>query len=194
MLQKDPNELLANPGISALGGGCHWPQHRATRTYTGLGKQTLGGHKQNLVHNRTQEKGAATPQEIDPDLLWVSRSLWWRWGSAEACCRVRGTEGSSPCMGGFKGGCLYLHYLHQSLASGQVIGREHSPTHQQKIGLNIYWEWPSPSGQDQVYPSVSLSHQEASISLLSFLIRRQTGWKPQSLKTSQSNHRDHSLV
>ena len=32
------------------------------RTSTGLTKQTLGGHKQNLVHTRTQEKGAVTPQ------------------------------------------------------------------------------------------------------------------------------------
>ena len=38
------------------------------RTSTGLGKQTLGGHKQNLVHTRTQEKGAVTAQETDPDL------------------------------------------------------------------------------------------------------------------------------
>ena len=38
------------------------------RTYAGLGKQTLGGHKQNLVHTRTQEKGAVTPQETDPNL------------------------------------------------------------------------------------------------------------------------------
>ena len=37
-------------------------------TYTGLGEQTLGGHRQNLVHTRTQEKGAGTPQETDPDL------------------------------------------------------------------------------------------------------------------------------
>ena len=41
---------------------------RAGRTDTGLGKQTLGGHKQNLVHTRTQEKGAVAPQEADPDL------------------------------------------------------------------------------------------------------------------------------
>ena len=27
----------------------------------------LGGHKQNLMHTRTQEKGAATPQETEPD-------------------------------------------------------------------------------------------------------------------------------
>ena len=32
------------------------------------GKQTLGGHTQNLVHTRTQEKGAETLQETDPDL------------------------------------------------------------------------------------------------------------------------------
>ena len=32
----------------------------------------------------------------------------------------------------------YLHYLHHSLVSGQTTRREHSPTHQQKIGLKIY--------------------------------------------------------
>ena len=46
---------------------------------------TLGGHKQNLVHTRTQEKGAVTPPETDPDLpmsaqefppeAWVSGGL-----------------------------------------------------------------------------------------------------------------------
>ena len=38
------------------------------RTYTGLGKQNLGRHKQNLVHTRTQEKRAVAPQETEPDL------------------------------------------------------------------------------------------------------------------------------
>ena len=37
-------------------------------TSTGLGEKTLGGHRQNLVHIRTQEKGAVIPQETDPDL------------------------------------------------------------------------------------------------------------------------------
>ena len=36
----------------------------------------------------------------------------------------------------------YLHYLHHSLTSGQITGREHSPALQQKIGLKIYWAWP----------------------------------------------------
>ena len=51
-----------------------------------------------------------------------------------------------------------------------------------------------PSEQDPVSLSVSISHQEASISLLSFSIRGQTDWKPQSQKTNQSSHVDHSLV
>ena len=38
------------------------------RTYTGLEKQTLGGHKQNLVCTRTQGREAVTPQKTDPNL------------------------------------------------------------------------------------------------------------------------------
>ena len=38
------------------------------RTYTGLGKQTLGGHNKNFECTRTQDKGAVTPQEGDSDL------------------------------------------------------------------------------------------------------------------------------
>ena len=50
------------------------------RTYTGLGKQTLGGHKQNLVCTRTREKGAGTPQGTDPDLaVGVQESLVEAW-------------------------------------------------------------------------------------------------------------------
>ena len=50
------------------------------RTYTGLGKQTLGGHKQNLMPTRTQEKGAVIPQEIEPNLpVSVQESLAEAW-------------------------------------------------------------------------------------------------------------------
>ena len=50
------------------------------RTSSGLGKQTLGGHKQNLVHTRSQEKGAVTPKETDPDLtVSVQESLVEAW-------------------------------------------------------------------------------------------------------------------
>ena len=60
------------------------------RTYTELGKQTLGRHKQNLECTRTQEKGAVTPQEIDPDLtVNVQESL------AEVCV----SSGLLQCWG-----------------------------------------------------------------------------------------------
>ena len=78
---------------------------------------------------------------------------------------------------------------YHSLASGQTTGSKQSPTHQQKIGLKIYWAWPHPSEQDSDSPTVSLSHQEASICLLSS-IRGQTEWKPQSQKTKQTDHMD----
>ena len=51
------------------------------RTSTELGAmETLGRHKQNLVHSRTQEKGEATPQETEPDLplsVWESPAEVW---------------------------------------------------------------------------------------------------------------------
>ena len=70
-----------------------------------------------LVCTRTQEKGAVTPQETQPDLpmgvqgsaaeAWVGGGLLQGWG----------TECSSECMGPLEGGRHYLHYLHHSLAS-----------------------------------------------------------------------------
>ena len=108
------------------------------RTYTGLGKQTLGGHKQNLVHARTQEKGTVAPQEAEPDLpVRVQKSLAEKWVRG-GLLQHGGTECSSACMGPFEGGHYCLHYLHHSLVSGQTTGRQHSPAHQQKIELKIY--------------------------------------------------------
>ena len=81
--------------------------------------------------------------------------------------------------------CHYLHYLHHSLASGQTTGREQSPTHQQKIGLKIYWSWPCPSEQDPVSPSVSLSHHEVSIRLI--LIHQRAGRLKISITENKPN-------
>ena len=73
----------SKPGydISPLEGGRHDPHHRATTTYTDLGKQTLGGHKQNLVHTRTQ-RSIETETEL---CLSVScRGTGQQWPSAGA--------------------------------------------------------------------------------------------------------------
>ena len=82
---------------------------------------------------------------------------------------------------------------YHSLASGQTTGREHSTTPEQKIRLKIYWAWLHSSEQDPNFPTASPSHQEASTILLSFSIRGQTEWKPQSQKINQTYHMDHSL-
>ena len=79
-----------------------------------------------------------TPQETDPDLPVRVQESWQRCRLVVISCRVRGTECSSACMGPFEAGHHYLHYLHHSLASGQITGTEHSPALQQKIGLKIY--------------------------------------------------------
>ena len=108
-----------------------------------------------------------------------------------ACCVIRDSEYNSTCTSPFEGGCHYLPSFHfsrsvlpsslrllypnHSLASGQTTGWEHSSAHQQKIGLKIYGAWAHPSEQELASPPVSLSRQEASTSLLSFSIRRQTG-------------------
>ena len=72
-------------------------------------QQTLRGHKQNLVHTRTQEKGAVTPQETEPDLpVSVQESPAEAWVDS-GLHGVRGTEYSSPGISPLKGGHHYLH-------------------------------------------------------------------------------------
>ena len=96
------------------------------------GDRLLEGTNKTLCSPGPRTKEQWHQKRLTQTCLWVSRSLWWRRGSAVACCRVGGTECSSACMGHFEGGHHYLHYLHHSLVSGQTTGREHSPAHQQK--------------------------------------------------------------
>ena len=92
--------------------------------------------------------------------VWVNSGSWW-W---------TGRPGVLWFMGSQRVGQVWATELNWT----EIAGRGHRSTHQQKIGLKIYWAWPHLSEQDPVSPSVSLSHQEASISFLSFSIRRQT--------------------
>ena len=116
--------------------------------------------------------------------LWVFGSLQQRHGSTVACYGVRTLtavlEGAA---------CWHKSFWRRSPLSLAQFGfrpnyeREHSPTHQQKIGLQSYWSWPCPLEQDLAFSTASPSHQEASTSLLYLSIRGQTEWKPQSQKT-----------
>ena len=152
------------------------------------GNRLLEGTNRTLCAPGPRRKEQRPHRRLTQTCPGVSRSLWPRRVSVVACCSVEGAECSGAWKWPFEGGHHYLHYLHHRLASGQISAGEHSPALQHKIGLKIYWAWPCPSEQDPVSPSVSLSHQEASISHLSFSIRGQTGWKPQSQKTKHSRY------
>ena len=56
----------------------------------------------------------------------------------------------------------------------QLSGRECNPTHQQIIGLKLYWAMICPPEQDPVFPTVSPCHRAPYPSLLASLIRGQT--------------------
>ena len=152
------------------------------------------------MHQDPGERSSDPTKRLSHTCLGVSRSLQQRHGSAVACFRAGGSECSSLIHGIFwrrlplsslpppyfgpwshrqrslVGYSLWGRksrtQLRLHFTSLQIAGREHSATCQQKIVLKIYWAWPHPSEQDPTSPSVSLSHQEASISLLSFSIRQ----------------------
>ena len=65
--------------------------------------------------------------------LWVSRSLLQRYGSVVACCKVGVTECGRVCIGPFERGWHYLHYLPQSLVSGQKQGGNTVPPMNRKL-------------------------------------------------------------
>ena len=94
--------------------------HRTGKT------ETLGGHKQNFVCPRTQEKGAVAPQQTEPDLLvTVRESLAEAWVDSGLPLGVSSYSGRCAGISPFGG----LRY---------PTGREHSSTYQQEIGLKIY--------------------------------------------------------
>ena len=99
----------------------------------------------------------------------------WKLGAEGACCRAGGTECSSACMGSFEGGGHYLHYLHHSLAP--VKSRDGTQLHPSTENwIKDLLSMAPPIRTRPSSPSVSLSHQEAFISLLSFSNRGQTDW------------------
>ena len=167
---------LQSKGFSRVFSNTTVQKHQFFGAHLSLNK-TFFSFKQNLCSPGPRRKEQWSNKRLTQTCLWVSKSPHQRCGLSVAWCRIEGTECSSVCMRPFEGGHHYLHYLHHNLVSGQSTGREHSPTHWQKIGLKISWAWPSPSELNPVSLTVSLSHQEASISFLSLSIREQDRMK-----------------
>ena len=63
------------------------------------GNRLLEGTNKTLCAPRPRRKEQCPHKRLTQTCLWVSKSLRQRRGSAVACCRGRGTECSSVCMG-----------------------------------------------------------------------------------------------
>ena len=135
------------------------------KTFTGLKKQSLlKGTNKTLSAPRTQEKGAVTPQETEPDLpasvqespaeAWVNSGLPW----SQRHWLQQSWEPQHAGVSPFWRRLPLMPLPHHSLASGHITGREHSPTHQQKIGLKTYWAWPCQPEQDLVFSTANPPH------------------------------------
>ena len=118
-------------------------------------KSWLIGKYSDAGRDYGQEKKETTEDEM---------AGWHHWLNGRESEWTPGVGGPSPCQGG--------------LACCDSWGRKESDTTEQLNCTELNWAWPRPSKQDPVSPSVSVCHQEASISLLSFSITGQTDWKP----------------
>ena len=104
------------------------------------------------MHTRTQEQWPH--KRLTQTCQWVSSSFRRRRGLTVACCRVRDTECSSPCMGPLEGGSHY--FITSTIVWPQVKqqGGDTAGPINRKNELNINWAWPCPSEQDpkSIYP------------------------------------------
>ena len=137
-------------------------------------------------------KNVQSPHKrLTHNCLWMSKSLQQRRESAVFCCTVRGTEWGSVCRGLFEGGCHYIHYLHYSLIRSEE-GTQPHPSKENCIKVLLSMSPPIRTRPSFPYSQSLLT--VASISLLSLPFIGQTEWKPQSQRTIQIDHVDHSLV
>ena len=134
------------------------------------GNRLLEGKDKTICAPGPRRKEQWPHKRLSQTSLWVFGSLqhrhgstnsglpqgqrYWQQQSWEAQC-----TGTSPCGGGHH----YPTIETANSTSGQTTGREHSPTHQQEIGLKIYWAWPCPPDQDLVFPTASPSHQDVRL-------------------------------
>ena len=111
------------------------------------GNRILKGIDKTLYTPGPRRKEQWPPQKTDPDLPMCpgisSRSMGQQWiaaGSEAVSIAVSSGDLSKEVA------IIFItSTIVDLLAISQTTGRENSPSHQQKIGLKIYWGWPHPS-------------------------------------------------
>ena len=132
--------------------------------------------------NKSPRRSLQAPLWWTQNCLWVFEGLLWRCGSTMARHGDRATGSSS--RGRWRHMLVWvLSEVAKSLTiqpsdsrtgwpqTIQLTGREHSPTYQHRVRLKFDWSWPCPLEQDPIFPTASLSYQEACTSLFSSSIR-----------------------
>ena len=113
-----------------------------------------------------------TPKKTDPDLpVSVQESSAEAWVSS-GLLQVRGIQCISACMGLLKN--IAIIFITWTIVWPQVKKQGGITIQTINSKLDSRFTKPHPSEQDPVSPTVSVSHQEASISLLSLSLRGQT--------------------
>ena len=138
-----------------------WPP-RAARTSTGPGKMTLEGTNRISCAPGPGIKEQWPHRRLTQTCPWVSRSVWWGRGQ-RGLLRGRGTGSSSASWGLWKEVAIS-----STRVWPQVKHREGTqPRPSTENWIKDLLSMAPPIRTRPSFPSVSLSHQEASISLLS---------------------------
>ena len=162
--------------------------HRTGKT------ETLEGKNKALCAPGPRRKKQWSLKRLSKTYLWVSRSLHQRHGLTVAYHRVRALTttvlGAEAYWHKSFWRRLPLPPLCLYLASGQTTGREHNPP----INKNCIKVLLSMAQSIRTRSSFPLSQSLPTESFHKPFTLHQMLWKPQSQKTNQSDHMDHSLV
>ena len=131
-----------------------------------------------------------------PVEVWINSGLPWGQGHwQQQSWEVEAHVGMSPlgsCQKPYHTAFRLQDWWPQTI---QLTRREHSPTYQHRVRLKFYWSWPCPPEQDPVFPTASLSYQEACTSLFSSSIRGQREEvRTTVLRSPDENHSHRKLT
>ena len=155
----------------------HWGS--ITGWWRTSGKGNGNPHQSSCLEN-SMDRGSCQLQSMGSQRLRFIWSLYLVWGiniilspPPPKCSSTYLNQSVQPlsCIRLFATPWTAAHQASLSITSSCSLLKLMSIESVMPSNHLIYWAWPCPSEQDPVFPSVSLSHQEASISFLSLSIR-----------------------
>ena len=153
----------------------------------------LGGTNRTLCIRGPRREERWPHKNLTQTCPWVSRSLQRGHGSAVACCRLGALSTAVYAWDLLKE--VAVIFITSTIVWHQVNKRD--GTQPYPSTENLLKDLLSMALPIRTRPNFPFNQPLPSGSVhkpLSFSIRGQTDWKPQSQKTNQSDHMDHSFV